>query len=101
MTPQTHRGQRLSYHSPSMGWCTWQQPYEPYTVAWEQQNADAAAPMPQWEEHAFYAAWRNRWHYFYYDIKTGVSTWQRPWDAYIPCFEQMHSPFPARWRPAY
>ena len=101
MTPKTSRGQWLFYHNATMGWCTWQQPSEPYRVAWKRRSAHSEVPLPEWEEHAFYANWCQRWLCFYYNTKSGVSTWQRPSEPYIPCFESIRSPFPTRWRPAY
>ena len=90
-TPKTRSGQWSFYHCEAIGWSTWEKPRDPYEVA--------RAVQVEWEEHAFYAPYRMRWRYFYYNRRSGASTWWRPSEAYAPCFETVPCPFPARWRP--
>ena len=90
-TPKTGQGQWSFYHSAILGWSTWERPRETYGTA--------KTVQVEWEEHAFYSLHRKRWCYFYYNRRSGASTWRRPSEAYVPCFEAIPCPFPARWWP--
>ena len=90
-TPKTGQGQWSFYHSAILGWSTWERPRETYGTA--------KTVQVEWEEHAFYSRHRKRWCYFYYNRRSGASTWRRPSEAYVPCFEAIPCPFPARWWP--
>ena len=101
-TPKTRRGQWSFYHSPVDGWSTWQKPDGHFQVARDVQRAGGGtgpSARVEWEEHAYYDGRRNRWQYYYYNASSASSTWRRPSGPYVPCFEKMRCPFPARWPP--
>ena len=101
-TPKTRHGQWSFYHSSTLGWSTWQRPDGPIEVARDIQRAGGGVghgAQVEWEEHAYYGGHRKRWRYYYHNAPSASSTWWRPTSPYIPCFEKMRCPFPARWPP--